>query len=42
MIATKTYDGATMNLDSFNLLSMTTVIPAAKKERMTTTKIGEK
>lgn len=41
-MAIKTYDGATMKRDSFNLLSTITVIPAAKNESMTTTNIGEK
>ncbi len=41
-MAIKTYDGATMKRDNFNLFSTMTVIPAAKKESAITSSIGEK
>ena len=41
-MAIKTYDGARMKRDNFNLLSTITVIPAAKKESTITSSKGEK
>jgi len=42
MIAINTYVGATMKRDIFNLLNTSTVIPAAKNAKTTTSNMGEK